>query len=388
MKLSNWPFFDSDEIQKVSNCLISGKVNYWTGDEGKLFESEFSEFIGTNYSIAMANGTLALNAAYSSLGLSEGDEFITTPRTFLATSTAGIELGAKPIFADVEKRSGCISADTIEPLITKNTKLISVVHLAGWPADMEKIMNLANSYNLKVVEDCSQAHGASINDKSVGGFGHVSTWSFCQDKIISTGGEGGMVSTDSRKLWDYMWSLKDHGKSWDKVYKASHAEGFRWLHESLGSNFRLSNLQSAIGRCQIRKLNNWHEIRKRNSKILIETLKDLSLLRLETPDEEYEHAWYKFYCYLYPERLSDGWSRDKIVYEINQAGYPAFHGGCSEIYLEEFFIRNNLSPKVRLKVAKELGETSLMFLVHPTITLEQMTEYADVIRSIIYRSCK
>ena len=388
MKLSTWPFFDNDEIDMVSECLRSGKVNYWSGDEGRSFEKDFSKFLGVDFSIALANGTLALNCAYRALELGPGDEFITTPRTFIATSSAAVELGAKPVFADVDYSSGCIKAETIEPLITNRTKLISVVHFAGWPADMLGIMDLANQYDLKVVEDCSQAHGAMIRGKSVGSFGHISTWSFCQDKILTTGGEGGMVSTNDEKLWKKMWSYKDHGKNWDKVFNHKNKAGFRWLHDEFGSNFRLSELQSCIGRIQLRKLSQWNKIRNRNANILYKNLINIPCLRLEKPEQSYHHGFYKFYCYIKPDNLHNDCNRDKIINEINELGYPIFHGGCSEVYLEECFNRKNCSQKQRLPIAKSLGETSLMLLVHPTISSEQMNSYSQAVKSICEKYTK
>ncbi len=383
MKIPNWPYFDENDVREVSKCLLSGKVNYWTGNEGKQFEIEFSKKFGTNFSIALANGTLALNLAYRSLELQEGDEFITTPRTFIATTSAGVNLKATPLFADVDRTSGCITSETIEPLITSKTKLISVVHLGGWPADMYKIMDLAKNYNLKVVEDCSQAHGALFKGKNVGSFGDASTWSFCQDKIMSTGGEGGMFSTNDRDLWNIAWSYKDHGKNWQKVNEKNNSNQFRWLHDNFGSNYRLTEMQSKIGRNQLNKLNEWHNIRKKNAFILQEFLKDLDLIRVPQIPQEIEHAWYKFYCYLRNTYFSENWNRGRILEELNKRGYPAFQGSCSEIYREDCFYSAGIKKQTYLPVARELGETSLMFLVHPTINETQMIEYAENIRDVI-----
>jgi len=383
MKIPNWPYFDENDVREVSKCLLSGKVNYWTGNEGKQFEIEFSKKFGTNFSIALANGTLALNLAYRSLELQEGDEFITTPRTFIATTSAGVNLKATPLFADVDRTSGCITSETIEPLITSKTKLISVVHLGGWPADMYKIMDLAKNYNLKVVEDCSQAHGALFKGKNVGSFGDASTWSFCQDKIMSTGGEGGMFSTNDRDLWNIAWSYKDHGKNWQKVNEKNNSNQFRWLHDNFGSNYRLTEMQSKIGRNQLNKLNEWHNIRKKNAFILQEFLKDLDLIRVPQIPQEIEHAWYKFYCYLRNTYFSENWNRGRILEELNKRGYPAFQGSCSEIYRENCFYSAGIMKQTYLPVARELGETSLMFLVHPTINETQMIEYAENIRDVI-----
>ena len=388
MSLAAWPQFDAEQIDAASRVLASGKVNTWTGGETKAFEREFAEWCGSRHAIAMANGSLALSAAYLAVGLGQGDELITTPRTFIATASSAVLLSAKPIFADVDPNSGAITAATIAPLITPRTKAISVVHLGGWPADMPAICDLARTHGIAVIEDCAQAHGARIHGQSIGSFGDVAAWSFCQDKILTTAGEGGMVSTSRPELWDAMWAFKDHGKTHEAVFGREHPSGFRWLHERFGSNFRLTELQSAIGRIQLQRLPEWTAIRTRNALLLAEALGDLPAVRVPLPPEHLTHAWYKFYAFVQPEALADGWSRDRILSEIAALGYPAFSGSCSEIYLEKCFQNAGLAPAERLPVARELGETSLMFLVHPTITPEQMAGYAQTVRSVVQKACR
>jgi len=386
--LAAWPQFDDEQIASASQVLHSGRVNTWTGRETTAFEQEFAAWSASTHAIAMANGSLALSAAYLAIGLGQGDELITTPRTFIATASSAVLLGAKPVFADVDPDSGSITAATIAPLINQRTKAISVVHLGGWPADMEGICDLANAHDIPVVEDCAQAHGAQINGQSVGSFGDVSAWSFCQDKILTTAGEGGMVTTSRNDLWDAMWAVKDHGKTHAAVFGREHPPGFRWLHERFGSNFRLTELQSAIGRIQLQRLPEWRAIRTRNALLLADALADLTAVRVPLPPEHLTHAWYKFYAFVQPEALADGWSRDRILSEIAALGYPALSGSCSEIYLEKCFQDAGLAPAERLPMARKLGETSLMFLVHPTITPEQMAGYAEAVRSVVKSACR
>ena len=304
--LAAWPQFDDEQIASASQVLHSGRVNTWTGRETTAFEQEFAAWSASTHAIAMANGSLALSAAYLAIGLGQGDELITTPRTFIATASSAVLLGAKPVFADVDPDSGSITAATIAPLINQRTKAISVVHLGGWPADMEGICDLANAHDIPVVEDCAQAHGAQINGQSVGSFGDVSAWSFCQDKILTTAGEGGMVTTSRNDLWDAMWAVKDHGKTHAAVFGREHPPGFRWLHERFGSNFRLTELQSAIGRIQLQRLPEWRAIRTRNALLLADALADLTAVRVPLPPEHLTHAWYKFYAFVQPEALADG----------------------------------------------------------------------------------
>ena len=323
-----------------------------------------------------------------SVGLGPGDELITTPRTFIATASSAVLLGAKPVFADVDPDSGAITAATIEPLITSRTKAISVVHLGGWPADMPAICDLARAYGIAVIEDCAQAHGGCINGLSVGSFADVAAWSFCQDKIMSTAGEGGMVTTSRPDLWEAMWAFKDHGKTHQAVFGREYPPGFRWLHERFGSNFRLTELQSTIGRLQLQRLPDWTSIRTRNALLLAEALGDLPAVRVPLPPKHLTHAWYKFYAFVKPGALADDWSRDRILSEIAALGYPALSGTCSEIYLEKCFQDAGLTPVERLPIAKHLGETSLMFLLHPTITSEQMLRYSEAVCSVVRRACR
>ena len=389
MELASWPFYTEEEVEGVKKVLNSGKVNYWTGYETKFFEEEFAKYIGVNYSVAFANGTLALSAAYLALGIQKGDEIITTPRTFIATASTILLLGAKPIFADVSANSGNITAESIKPLINKSTKAISVVHLGGWPAEMESISRLAKDNGLLILEDCSQAHGASIKDKKIGSFGDISTWSFCQDKIISTGGEGGMVTTNSKILLKKLWSLKEHGKSLDLIKKnKKNSYSFKWVHENLGSNCRLTEMQSCIGRIQLRNLSKTNTIRKRNAYILINQLKDIPSIRIPIPPKNINHAWYKLYVYLKKEKLKESWNREKILVQLNKMGAKAFSGSCSEIYLEKCFKDKNATPKKRLTSARMLGETSLMFLVHQTISEKQMNEYTLLIKKVLIEASK
>ena len=383
MNLSPWPFFSPDEVAAATSVLNSGLVNSWTGTLTRDFETLFAQSLRVQHAIAHANGSLALSSAFLALGFGSDSEIITTPRTFIATASSAVLLGAKPIFADVDPDSGCITASTIEPLITARTKGIVVVHLAGWPAQMHEIMALAKTYNLFVVEDCAQAHGAYINDRPVGSFGDISAWSFCQDKIISTGGEGGMVATNNSDLYDIIWSYKDHGKVLSKVKNRDKSLSFSWIHDRFGSNFRMTEFQSAIGIAQLSKLTEWNSIRKRNAMTLVSALSDLSLVRVPLPPQNLTHAWYKLHAYLNISALASDWSRERIIFEITQAGFPCFSGSCSEIYLEACFQRANLQPASRLPVAAQLGMTSLMFLGHPTITKSQAEAYALTVKKVL-----
>lgn len=381
--LGAWPVFEADEVEAVTRVLTSGRVNYWTGTEGREFEREYAEALGMRHAIALHNGTVALELALYALGVGEGDEVITTPRTFIASASAAVMRGAVPVMAEVDPDSGNITAESIARVLTPRTKAIIAVHLAGWPCDMDPIMELAREHGLYVIEDCAQAHGALYRGRHVGTIGHVGCFSFCQDKILTTGGEGGLLVTNDEDVWRKAWAFKDHGKSYDAVYHREHAPGFRWLHESFGTNWRMLEIQAAIGRLQLRKLPEWTRRRGENARVLQECFSTLGALRVPVVPPDITHAQYKFYVYVRPERLREGWSRDRIMNEVTARGAPCFTGSCSEIYLERAFVDAGYGPAQPLSVAHELGETSLMFLVHPTLTPEDMHAVADVVEAVL-----
>ena len=380
---SPWPSFTVEEADAVRDVILSNKVNYWTGQETRSFEKEFAAWSGTEYAVALANGTVALDLALKALGIGAGDEVIVTSRTFLASVSSIVNAGAVPVFADVDLDSQNFTVETISAVLTPRTKALICVHLAGWPCDMDPIMALANEHGLKVIEDCAQAHGAHYKGRPVGSIGHVGAWSFCQDKIMTTGGEGGMVTTNDRQLWADMWAYKDHGKSWEAVYEREHAPGFRWLHESFGTNWRMLEVQAVIGRIQLRRMQDWQADRLNNAMCIWETARQLPSLRVPVVPVDDVHAAYKCYVFVRPEQLRADWSRDRILNEIISRGVPAFSGSCSEVYLEKAFDNTGWRPEQRLEHAKELGETSMMFLVHPTLTEAEINLTCRVLSEVV-----
>lgn len=380
---SPWPSFSEEEADAVRDVVLSNKVNYWTGQECREFEKEFAAWAGTEHAIALANGTVALDVALQALGIGAGDEVVVTPRTFLASVSSIVNRGAVPVFADVDRDSQNITADTVRAALTPRTRALICVHLAGWPCDMDPIMELASEHDLKVIEDCAQAHGARYKGRSVGSIGHIGAWSFCQDKIMTTGGEGGMVTTNDRELWSKMWSFKDHGKSWEAVYEREHAPGFRWLHESFGTNWRMMEMQAVIGRIQLRRMPDWHATRLANCERIWAVAETLKGLRVPEVPQEVAHAGYKCYVFVESAELAEGWTRDRILSEISARGVPCFSGSCSEVYLEKAFDGTGWRPAERLPVARELGETSLMFLVHPTLTVAEIEQTCAVLAEVM-----
>ncbi len=385
---SPWPSFTTEEADAVRNVVLSNQVNYWTGTECRSFEEEFAAWCGTQHAVALSNGTLALDVALKALGIGPGDEVVVTPRTFMASVSCVVNAGATPVFADVESESGNLSAATIAKVLTPRTRAVICVHLAGWPCDMDPIMALAEQHDLKVIEDCAQAHGARYNGRSVGSIGHVGAWSFCQDKIMTTAGEGGMVTTNDETLWRAMWAYKDHGKSYAAVYERTHPPGFRWVIDSFGTNWRMLEVQAAVGRIQLRRMRDWTVQRTANAQAIWAACRGLAAVRV--PDfvaTNSVHAHYKCYVYVRPELLSPDWSRDRIVAALHAKGVPCFQGSCSEVYLEKAFDATGWRPAERLPVARELGEASLMLLVHPTLTSDEVDKTCAALKEVLGQAC-
>ena len=382
LRIAPWPYFAEDEVEAVLAVLASGKVNYWTGEECSRFEAEFAKYCGCEFGIAVANGSVGLELAIRALGIGPGDEIIVTPRSFFASAGSIVLSGATPIFADVDRDSQNITAESVASVITDRTKAVLCVHLAGWPCEMQAITELAADHEIAVIEDCAQAHGARLDERPVGSWGDIGVFSFCQDKIMTTGGEGGMVVTNDTDLWSKIWSYKEHGKSFVAVNSSDHPKGFRWLHDGFGSNHRMTEMQAAIGRCQLRKLDGWIEARQRNAGILRAALSSLNSIRIPVVPENVNHACYKLDVFIVPEELSVGWDRERVLERLSQYGISPRTGSCPEIYLEEAFQSAGLVPKSRLIVAKELGHTSLQFVVHPTIGDDDMRKYSEAIASV------
>lgn len=380
---SPWPDFDAEEKQAVLEVLDSNQVNYWTGQRGREFEIAFAAYFKTDYAVAVANGTVALDLAWQALALPKGSEVIVTSRTFIASISSIVLAGLTPVFADVDLDSQNITAQTIAPHINHNTSAILCVHLAGWPCEMFDILALAKQHDLRVVEDCAQAHGAKYHGKPVGSLGDIAAWSFCQDKIMTTAGEGGMVTTNSQALWEKVWAFKDHGKSWSAIYQKEHPAGFRWLHESFGTNWRMTEIQSAVGLKQLEKMPQWSAKRMKYSQQILTTAKNIPALRVPVIPEHIEHAFYKCYVFVEPSQLKEGWDRDKIIEQFNQLGVPCFSGSCSEVYKEKAFDNTNYRPKKALSNAIQLGHDSLMFLVHPSLKQAEIDKCCAVLCEVM-----
>jgi dTDP-4-amino-4,6-dideoxygalactose transaminase len=378
-----WPHFAADEIEAVAAVLRSGKVNYWTGEESQEFEREFARFVGVKYAVALANGTAALELALYALGVAPGDEVVVPSKTFIASASCVVRLGATPVIADIDPDSQNVTAASIARVLTARTKAVIVVHLAGWPCEMDEILALAKEHNLRVVEDCAQCVGARYKGRTTGAMGDIGAFSFCQDKIITTGGEGGMLVTDKRELWEKAWSYKDHGKSCAAAHDRKHQPGFRWLHDSFGTNWRITEMQSAIGRLQLRKLPQWLALRRRNAGVLSQGLAAVPGLRLALPPAHSEHAYYKYYAFIRPEMLHSRWNLGRVLDALDAEGIPSSAGACDEIYREKAFVYAGLGPNKPLPTASRLADTGLVFPLHPTLSERDMHDTCTAVAKVL-----
>ena len=379
--LPPWPHFARDEIEAVSRVLASGKANYWTGTECTSFEAEFANLVGTKYAVALANGSVALELALHALNIGPGDDVVVPARSFVASASCVVLRGARPVFADVDPVSGNITADTVRAVLTPATRAVIAVHLAGWPCDMDPLVRLGDERGFAVIEDCAQSHGAMYGSRMTGSIGRIGAFSFCQDKIMTTGGEGGMLVTDDPALWERAWSYKDHGKSYDAVFNREHPPGFRWLHESVGTNWRMTEMQAAIGRRQLEKLPEWLSVRRGHAQLLVRELTGTPGLRVRAHPAG--HAYYKFYAFVDPAELAPEWTRQRVIAAISAEGIPCAEGSCSEIYLERAFVDAGLVPPEPLPVTRSLGETSLMLMVHPTMKERDVRDSAAAVRKVM-----
>ncbi|QDV79828.1 DegT/DnrJ/EryC1/StrS family aminotransferase [Botrimarina mediterranea] len=383
---SRWPLYDEEQIAAAADVLRSGRVNYWTGPHGREFEDALAERMQAKYAIAVANGTVAIELALLALGIGPGDDVVVPCRTFIATASAIVARGARPVMADVELDSQNISADSVHAVLTPHTKAVIAVHLAGRPCEMGPLLDLARAHNLHVVEDCAQAIGATYRGYPVGSLGDVGCYSFCTDKIISTGGEGGALVTNSDKIWNRAWSYKDHGKCPELIAAPADTPGFRWLHTTFGTNWRLTGMQAALGLAQLSKLDVALAARKSNAIRIDRCCRTCPGLRTLTAPTEGQQAYYRYYAFVRTDRLADGWTRDRILQAIEALGVPCFSGSCGEIYLERAF--ESIRPVDRLPMAKQLAETSLAWLVDPTLTEAQIERTCDAIQAVMKQATR
>lgn len=382
---SAWPRHEDDEISAVVEVLASGRVNALVhGEETRNFAREFADYIGMPHAVCVANGTVSLEVGLRALGIGPGDEVIVPARSFFASVSCVLAVGASPVFADVQADSQNIDPASVERMVSTRTKAVICVHLAGWPCDMAELIAVCDQHGLFLIEDCAQAHGAAIHGQRVGSFGDLASFSFCTDKIMSTGGEGGILLMREEGRWAHAWSYKDHGKNPYKIASPEGAPGeFRYLHDSFGTNFRLTEMQAAIGRRQLHKLPGWLSARKRNAALLHQHLQHHPMLVLSAPPDHVDHAWYKYYVQLAHAERPDTDRRSRIIGRLQELGIPCGSGSCPDMSIEGAFSGHAVMRDANLPVAHALGERTLMFPVDHTLHDEDMLRIVAALLKVL-----
>ena len=377
----SWPRHSTKEIQLVNKIIKSGRVNQWTGEYVNKFEKKFCKYFNLNYSLAVANGTVGLEAAINSFNLNKGSEIVVTPRSFIASASSVLKMGFKPVFSDVDLNSQNIELDNIKKVITKKTKAIICVHLAGYPTDMKPIMEYARKKNIYIIEDCSQAHGAKINNKYVGTFADISVWSFCQDKIISTLGEGGMIATNNSKLYKRLLSYRDHGKNFNQLSKIRNLNQFNYINDFIGTNIRMTEIQAAVGYLQLNNLAKWVNARNNIIKQIEKKLFNIKkgIVLIEYP-KNIKHAFYRYYFFIKNNQFKNGWNYLKLINALRKKDKSFFIGGCPEIYNEKIF--SKYRPSKKLTNTFLLSKTSICIRIDHNITKKRIDYLSQSIEDV------
>lgn len=293
--MEGWPRFDQNAIDKVVGVLKSGKVNYWTGPLGREFEEKYAQWQGSRFAISTATGTAALHTALTALGIGPGDEVIVPSYTFIATSFSVVQAGAIPRFADVNLEDHCINLESAEKLVTEKTRAIIPVHLYGNVCDLDPVMDFAEKHGLFVIEDNAEAFGGEYKGRKTGTIGHMAACSFCQNKTFTTGGEGGMVTTDNEDLAWKARSFRDHGYDVrERLNLLELEQKLPYIHNMVGFNYRMTEMQSAIGLAELERMDSWNmPMRRRNGRIIKERLdKNPKILYTPVDTPERRNGWY------------------------------------------------------------------------------------------------
>ncbi|MFC1715992.1 DegT/DnrJ/EryC1/StrS family aminotransferase [Candidatus Poribacteria bacterium] len=341
-KLPGWPQFDEKAIKAVEEVLRSGKVNYWTGPKGMEFERKYAEWQGSKYAISVANGTAALHVALTALGIGPGDEVIVPSYTFIASSFSIVQAGAIPRFADVNLDDHCISVESAEKLVNERTRAIMPVHLYGNVCDMDKIMAFARKHDLYVIEDNAEAFGGVYKGRKTGTIGHMAACSFCQNKTFTTGGEGGMVTTDDEELAWQARSFRDHGYDVkERLNLLELEQKLPYIHNMVGWNYRMTEMQSVIGLAELQRIDDWNmPRRKRNARIIMDAIKDLPQVKYMPVDtEERQNGWYVCAFSLDIENMTC--DVDQFVAATGAEGAPCWRVFWPQCHTETAFQKYN-----------------------------------------------
>lgn len=360
------PLMGEEELEAVRRVLESGIIAH--GPEVESFEREFAEYVGVEYAVAVANGTAALDLVLKAYGIAPGDEVITTPFTFVATANAILYQGAKPVFADIDPKTYNIDPNSVLESITPRSKAIIVVHLYGQPADMKALREIADDHKLILIEDAAQAHGAEFEGKKAGSLGDAAIFSFYATKNMTTG-EGGMVTTNDRRIAERVKLLRDHGQ----------AE--KYLHVELGYNLRMTSIQAAIGRVQLRKLDRFNEIRRRNAKFLTESLSSIRGLTPPYEDPRVKHVYHQ-----YVVRVEDEFplTRDELKGFLAERGVGTAIHYPLPVFMQPLYRRLGY-PSDMCPNSIEASRRVLSLPVHPALAEQQLRYVVDCLKEAASR---
>ncbi|MVZ98254.1 DegT/DnrJ/EryC1/StrS aminotransferase family protein [Sphingorhabdus sp. IMCC26285] len=383
---SSWPSHGRDEILAVTQVLQSGRVNALVhGEQNRAFEKEFAAYIGMPHAIAVSNGTVSIEMALRAFGIGAGDEVIIPARSFFATASAVVSVGASPVFADILVETQNIDPDSVARMISDKTKAVICVHLAGLPCDMRALTQLCDDHDLFLIEDCAQAHGAVYDGKMVGSFGDASSFSFCTDKIMSTGGEGGMILFADKSAWSKAWAIKDHGKVPPEEMPQNIAPPgeFRYVHQSFGTNFRMTEMQAAIGRVQLKKLPKWLAQRRANAHCLSEAVADIPGVIVDAYDAHILSARYKYFIRIDEDKLPGNKTRADIIAGLLALGIQCGSGSCPDMSKEIAFQGREPRRDGNLENAHRLGASTIMFPVDHLFSEDDMLVIAGALKKVV-----
>jgi perosamine synthetase len=367
-----WPALDEADVEAVAEVLVSGRLTQLTGPAVGEFEAAFAAWHGVRECVATSSGTSAIHCALAALGAGPGDEVIVPAHTFIASATPVLHAGATPVFADVDERTFCISPESAAERITERTRAIVAVHLNGHPADLDALLAIAQARGIAVIEDAAQAHGALYKGRKVGTLGALGCFSFWEDKIVTTGGEGGAVITDDPALAEKMRRFRHHGEG--------PVEGERaYYHLDLGYNYRMTSLQAATGLVQFRRLEEYLAARRRNAAYLSERLGELGPVEPPFVADYATHSYYKYICRLQPEAKID---TTRFVAAVAAEGLPISRRYPTPLPRQPVFRDRGLG-EADCPVASRLAGELFTLLVHPTLTTADLDDYVTAVRKVL-----
>ena len=396
--LPDWPQIPEEGIEAVAEVLRSGKINYWTGEQTRLFEAEFAALHEAAEALAVANGTLALELAVRSFGIGPGDEVIVPSRTFIATAGAVVAAGATPVIADIDPQTNALTPLSVAARLTPRTRAVIAVHVGGYPAPVAELRELTDQMDLVIIEDCAQAEGARYSGHAIGTAAHASCFSFCTDKILPLG-EGGVIcyTEGLRQSAAYLqaWAYRDHGHVFGRAQNTrvqERSSQFKYLSDHFGTNARMPEVQGALARVMLRHVSAWHIQRTRNAEVLCGELADFApafspvVLPASRRAQGSEHAYYRLYFRLDPTALAPGWDRDRVIDAIAAEGAPVQFGSCALIGREQALLTLGAPRDEDLPGALCANEQSLAFFVHPTLTEADMADIAGAARKVLQKA--